>query len=250
MDSDIPPVVFLAPGDLGGFQPGRERDAQPASVPGPFLDAMDVRIQVFVREQKVPVENEFDSNDPRSCHWVVYCNPDIPVARESPAQMRPVGTVRLVPSPHPPHPRHGGIYWNGILQAGPPSSASVSAADGPLLADRSTSFHDGREPYVKLGRLAVLKEYRGKRRAGLLVDAALAWLRANPSHFDHAVTGQDSAHSDLPRWNGLVCVHAQEQAVGAWAKWGFQVDAAMGRWIEEGIPHVGMFQRLKIDRLP
>jgi predicted GNAT family N-acyltransferase len=41
-------------------------------------------------------------------------------------------------------------------------------------------------------------------------------------------------------------VHAQEQVVGTWKRWGFEVDEGMGRWDEEGIMHVGMFTRLPI----
>lgn len=47
-------------------------------------------------------------------------------------------------------------------------------------------------------------------------------------------------------WAGLVCVYAQEQLERFWAKRGFMTDDGMGRWWEEGIPHVGMFQRLSI----
>jgi predicted GNAT family N-acyltransferase len=52
---------------------------------------------------------------------------------------------------------------------------------------------------------------------------------------------------DVPKWNGLICVHSQEKVQGAWAKWGFEVDEGMGKWEEEGIAHVGMFLRLDID---
>ncbi|KAM4059130.1 acetyltransferase [Hirsutella rhossiliensis] len=218
MDSDTPSIAFLEPSNLKGFQPGRSRDAQPVSIPRPFLDAMEVRGKVFVREQNVPLENEFDSDDSRSCHWVVYAT--------SKQTAPPAGTVRLVPFPHEPHPEAGGSYWNGVLEGEQPVTGS--------------------EPYVKLGRLAVIKECRGQRLAGYLVIEALSWLKANKSYFDDAVT-EPGSEQGAPRWKGLVCAHAQEQAVGAWAKWGFQVDEGMGRWFEEGIPHVGMFRRLDIE---
>ena len=35
---------------------------------------MEVREKVFVEEQGVPLANEFDSDDPRSCHWVIYAS--------------------------------------------------------------------------------------------------------------------------------------------------------------------------------
>ena len=36
------------------------------------------------------------------------------------------------------------------------------------------------------------------------------------------------------------------EVIGAYQKWGFQIDEKMGRWWEEDIPHVGMFIRLNI----
>ena len=53
---------------------------------------------------------------------------------------------------------------------------------------------------------------------------------------------------DVPKWRGLFCCHAQEEAVKVWEKHGFRVDEAMGRWVEEGIPHVGMFYRATMNR--
>lgn len=43
-------------------------------------------------------------------------------------------------------------------------------------------------------------------------------------------------------------MHAQDrpEVVKTYQKWGFQIDEKMGRWWEEGIPHVGMFIRLDI----
>ncbi|RCI14425.1 hypothetical protein L249_6183 [Ophiocordyceps polyrhachis-furcata BCC 54312] len=232
MVPDAPLVALLEPCKLEGFRPGAPRHQQLASVPRLFADATEIRQRVFVEEQKVPVENEFDADDSRSCHWVVYVT--------SNDERVPVGTIRLVPFPHDPHPQGGGRYWNGILEGqGEASSQAV---------DRSTSFHDGKEPYVKLGRLAIMREYRGKGLAGLLVKTALRWMEANPSYFDSITPARcldESTPVKTPRWNGLVCAHAQQQAVGAWSKWGFQVDEAMGSWWEEGIAHLGMFQRLQ-----
>ena len=119
-------------------------------------------------------------------------------------------------------------------------------------ADRATSLHDGKEPYVKLGRLAVLKDFRGHRLGKLLVGAALAWMSEHASYFDPSLTagldqlGIDRTR-DIPKFNGLVCAHAQESVVGTWQKLGFEVDEGMGKWWEEGIPHVGMFQRLALE---
>lgn len=65
-----PFITFLGPSDLNGYDRKKPATEQPQNVPKTFLDAMEVREEVFVKEQKVPLENEFDSDDPRACHWV------------------------------------------------------------------------------------------------------------------------------------------------------------------------------------
>lgn len=107
-------------------------------------------------------------------------------------------------------------------------------------ADRATTYHDGMEAYVKLGRLAVVRECRGSGIAKVLVEAAVEWVRENPRFFDPI----PSVEGELQVWKGLMCVHAQIQVVKAWERWGFMVDEGMGTWDEEGIKHVGMFRRL------
>ncbi|KAH6606697.1 acetyltransferase [Trichoderma cornu-damae] len=263
---------FLEPSRLEGFRLGVSREKLPPTIPRAFIDAMEVREEVFVKEQSVPEDNEFDADDPRSCHWVIYVSvnkTEVPEIRsedgnilrprKSSTRSTPVGTIRMVPFPHEPHPKPGGDYWNGILKCeegeekGGTTNADVPSAR-PFVQDRPTTFHDGKEPYIKLGRLAVVKDYRGNRFAGLLVRAALDWVKDNPSLFDPSVRelGLEqmgaSTETQAPRWGGLVCVHAQEQVASAWAKWGFEIDEDMGKWFEEGIPHVGMFLRLEIGQ--
>ncbi|OAA46359.1 Acyl-CoA N-acyltransferase [Metarhizium rileyi] len=266
-----PFISLLEPSKLEGLEPGKPHNQQPSTIPKVFTDAMEVRENVFVQEQNVPLENEQDSDDPRSCHWVVYASVNkteetevrdedgnVIQPRKSSTRTTPIGTIRLVPFPQANHPKVGGDYWNGQLKDDSTSATSdINFISSPLATattlDRRTSFHDGREPYVKLGRLAVVKEYRGNGLSGLLIQTALSWLRSNPSFFDPSITelGLEqmgaSTETEIPKWGGLVCVHAQEQAVGTWTKFGFQVDKAMGRWWEEGIPHVGMFRRLEIS---
>lgn len=264
-----PFISFLEPNKLEGFKIGASKDAQPSTIPGPFVDAMEVRQDVFIVEQDVPVENEFDSDDPRCCHWVAYASVhkteeqevrdeagNVVQPRKSSTRTTPIGTIRLVPFPHEPHPKSGGQYWNNVLQDANEEEREAAAADPETRrsykADRPTTFHDGKESYVKLGRLAVQKDFRGQGIAGLLVTTVLEWLKENPAYFDPSITeiGLEqmgaARETEIPSWGGLVCVHAQEQAKGAWERWGFKVDEGMGRWWEEGIPHVGMFQRLQI----
>ena len=68
--SATPFIAFQGPTNLDGYERKGKPSEQPASIPQTFLDAMDVREQVFVIEQGVPLENEFDSDDARACHWV------------------------------------------------------------------------------------------------------------------------------------------------------------------------------------
>ena len=264
-----PFITFLEPSKLEGFKRGVPLDEQPASIPKPFLDAMEVREEVFIKEQGVPAENEFDSDDHRSCHWVIYASVNkteeaevrddegnVIQPRKSSTRSTPIGTIRLVPFPHEPHPRKGGKYWDNVLQNS--DGQDLKPQEGETSAnsygtDRPTTFHDGKEPYVKLGRLAVVKEFRGNHIASLLVNTCLKWLRENPSFFDPSIREMGleqlgaSTERDIPKWGGLVCVHAQAQVEKTWARWGFEVDEGMGTWWEEGIAHVGMFQRLKIE---
>jgi predicted GNAT family N-acyltransferase len=261
-----PFITFLEPSKLEGYVRGGARDVQPSTIPAAFLDAMEVREEVFVKEQGVPLENEFDSDDPRSCHWIVYASvnkteePEVRDSegnviqpRKSSTRSTPIGTIRLVPFPHDPHPKEGGKYWDGVLEGQEPVPDEIALAPKPFIIDRPTTFHDGKEPYVKVGRLAVVKEFRGHRIAGLLVNTVLTWLKANPTFFNPSIKEMGlenigaTNERDVPKWNGLICVHSQEQVQGAWAKWGFEVDEGMGKWEEEGIAHVGMFLRLDID---
>ncbi|KAH8175578.1 GCN5-related N-acetyltransferase (GNAT) domain protein [Sarocladium implicatum] len=256
-----PFITFLEPSKLEGYVPGAPRELQPHSIPSAFLDAMEVRERVFVQEQGVKSESEFDTDDSRSCHWVVYASVNkteelevrdeegnVVQPRKSSTRSTPIGTIRLVPFPHEPHPKPGGHYYNGQLEGEPSSGEDQAAA---YIRDRATTFHDGKEPYVKLGRLAVIPEFRGHRVAGLLVSTVISWLRNNPSYFDPSIKEmgleQLGARNemDIPKWNGLVCVHAQATVTGLWSKWGFNIDEEMGKWWEEGMAHVGMFQRIE-----
>lgn len=275
-----PPVLVC------GYERGVPHDQQPANIPKLFCDAMEVREAVFVKEQGVPGENELDADDGRSCHWVTYASVSQIVERavvdsegnmtkpqRSVTKSVPIGTIRVVPFPHDPHPKNGGVYFNGKLIGVKDESASGPemvvkdvvlndatehvGEDGrvsktrPYAPDRATELHDGKEPYVKLGRLAVIKEFRGHRVAVILVKAALEWLKKNPGHFNPSIKelGLEAigvAPGDpIPKWNGLVCVHAQKQVVGLWEKLGFKVDEGMGTWWEEGIEHKGMFLRME-----
>ncbi|KAJ8129351.1 hypothetical protein O1611_g4282 [Lasiodiplodia mahajangana] len=298
-----PFITRLEPTRLEGYNPRLPHDQQSPYIPSAFKDAMSVRETVFVKEQGCPLEVEYDADDARSCHWVMYASVKtiVPEERDSDGHViqprhsetksTPIGTLRIVPFPHPPHPPEGARYVGGVLL--PPEDIPSAAGNGssngkndennppngngnggaaeprrhrafslvderrlsapmPFGADRRTDFHDGKEPYVKLGRVAVLPEFRGHQVAGQLWNVAKKWLQENPTYFNPSVKelGFDvmkvGSADDIPKWNGLICVHAQEAVTKIYERWGFKVDRGMGRFYEEGIPHVGMFQRLEV----
>lgn len=220
-----------------------------------FVDAMKVREEVFVHEQNIPLANEFDSDDPRSCHWVLYENA-APNKAESNTSIRatesngetsqaigsPIGTIRLVPFPHAPHPELGSSYAADALE----TTEGGPSISPPYIVDRATTYHDGTEPYIKLGRLCLTKNARGKDNAVILIAAALQWAGDNADLINAMVERHPEDVVELQTWKGLVCVHAQVPVVKTWAKAGFHIDDAMGSWMEEGIQHVGMFMRLNV----
>ncbi|KAI9483735.1 MAG: acyl-CoA N-acyltransferase [Benjaminiella poitrasii] len=66
--------------------------------PEKVKDALEVRIAVFVHEQKYTLESELDSYDDISLHWAAYCdreNEDGTIDSHV-----PVGAVRLIPQPN------------------------------------------------------------------------------------------------------------------------------------------------------
>ena len=123
-----------------------------------LLLARPVREQVFVTEQKVPLELEWDEWDERSDHAV---------ARDTSGQA--IGTARLLP--------------------------------------------DGR-----IGRMAVLREWRRRGVGAALMEALL----------------QRAREQSLSR----VTLHAQTHAAGFYRRFGFSERG--GEFWEAGIPHVEM----------
>lgn len=171
----------------------------------------------------------------------------------------PVATIRLVPfSPTTPPPTAAG---------GPPSGevggpAAEQPQQQPTTHTTATKMWNGKEPYIKLGRLATLRSHRGLGFGRVLIENALKWavenastltspVSARPQHSQPRVTGEKGEEEDEEEgnngWNGLVLVHAQRR-LAAWYKsvGGFVTDEGMGVWMEEGIEHVGMWRRLDL----
>ncbi|PVH73448.1 hypothetical protein DL98DRAFT_519934 [Cadophora sp. DSE1049] len=202
MSSSPPPkILFQPPVPLTTLQTYNlllPASSQSPLIPQTFLDSLTVRATVFVNEQRaVPLKHHIDRDDARSCSMVLY----------SPEQdSRPVGTVRLVPSPHHPHPAGGARFEAPGDDVPGVSAKELFSTELPRYGvDRKTDLHDGVEPYVKLGRLCVVKEFRGRGSAILLVRRMLQWVQENPDF----ACGDDSRE-----WKGLVGIHANVNAVG------------------------------------
>ncbi|OQO05964.1 hypothetical protein B0A48_10060 [Cryoendolithus antarcticus] len=208
-----PPICLGLTSRLGSlldhYIPNLPPSQQPSpDIPASFLHAMHIREAVYVHEQHIPLENELDEDDRKSYYSVAY------------AADQPVGCIRLVPPPDDPvhvFDKHRQI--NGETYVG----------------EVKSDVHDGSEIFVKLGRLAVLKEWRGKDVSRLLVERAVEWAATH-----------DAALSDEGEFKGLVLVHAQIGLQKFWSRHGFVLDEGMGIWDEEGIDHVAMWRRLEV----
>ncbi|KAJ9266756.1 hypothetical protein DTO212C5_6183 [Paecilomyces variotii] len=202
-------------------------DPYPAQNPPTFTDAMIVRTKVFIEEQKCSEEGELDEDDARSWQWVVYTN-----ETSTDAKRTPIGVIRLVPPPHEPH----------------------EALIHPEKAASLPKYDLSHEPYVKLTRVAVMPEYRGRGLARFLVETALQWAAEHPGEIAAAYAqvvggagdGQTRQEEKMS-WKGLVLVHAQVQVEKLYERLGFVTDEALGRWYEEGIEHVGMWRRVDMQ---
>jgi len=203
------------------------------SVPPTFLSALTVRFAVFVDEQHCSAAEEIDRDDGVSWHWVAYV-PENGAAGDGQRGVA-AGTIRLVPVA--PLPEHHEDSHNAKIALGPKHG--------------KTDMWDGKEAFVKLGRLATLREYRKLGLGKQLVDTAIEWLERNHGKVVGKV-GVEANDTEVERreamgqWNGLVLVHAQKVIQRFWTSCGFVRDEGMGEWWEEGIEHVAMWKRVMV----
>lgn len=185
-------------------------------------------------EQHCRAEEEIDADDARSWHWVASISTGRTTDRADGKVA--AGTIRLVP----------------VAPLGHTDAEKLENANEKELAvgprHGATEMWDGEEAFVKLGRMATLREYRKMGLGRLLVDAALEWLRGNGEMVrgEMGVGGGDEVGRERGEWKGLVLVHAQKEIERFWATFGFVRDDGMGVWWEEGIEHVGMWRRVDL----
>jgi predicted GNAT family N-acyltransferase len=177
---------------LDNYDATLARDKQVGTFPVIFIEAMAIREEVFVREQGVPLENEYDDDDPRSAHFVTYADVSDSAPDDTLGAIRkPVGCIRVVPPPHAPHEHN-----HDEISATATASEAAALQQAPPPSTTSTNKPND-EPYLKIGRLAVLEECRGKGYAGELIRSAEQWA------VKHAVSKFET------EWTGWVLIHAQ-----------------------------------------
>lgn len=244
----------------------------PPTNPPFFNDALSVRLEVFVDEQNCPAEFEIDDDDARSWQWVLYhtkSEPEPDSESESGSgsgpgpgsgpgkNAVPVGVVRLVPPPHASHEGFVAAFAPAPVDTDtgtePPAAAAAAAAAPRAVT--AAGYDLDHEPYIKFGRVAVLSSYRGNGLARQLMETAMGWAEKNAGvmtaafegvfHRERARLGLEPAQP--PAWKGLALVHAQVEVEGLYKRLGFVTDERLGRWVEEGIEHVGMWKRLHVS---
>ena len=103
----------------------------------------------------------------------------------------------------------------------------------------NSSVWDLKEPFAGIGRVATMKEFRGRGYGRVLVQEALRWAGVNGGDVGRGVR-------DGEGWNGLFLIHAQVVVEGWYRGLGWRADEGMGRWDEVGIMHVGMWKRVEV----
>ncbi|ESZ91529.1 putative acetyltransferase, GNAT family [Sclerotinia borealis F-4128] len=181
----------------------------PASLHAPelivFKDSCHIREQVYVHEQQaVPLVHHLDNDDARSVHFVIYAPIITPVAStitNTQQEHIPVGTIRLLPYPDHIRPLPNSRIITALPDAeiSPPSHLFFQSHP-PYQIDKASTLYDGIEPYIRLGRLAVLPEYRGQGYADSLIQVAMKWAAEHPK-FSYEMLSEEEK-KEVPEWRG------------------------------------------------
>lgn len=195
-----------------------------------------------MEEQKlVALEHHINAEDGRSFHFIAYsCDAD--------GNEVPIGSLRVLPPPNEPRPHNGSVILSQSVEEG-----EVKILNGEELFGKGveedikkreeeweernpTDMWDGKEWFLQFGRMCVLKEWRGKGVADLLVKRACQW--AEGFRMDVSESGSE--------WKGLLLANAREEARRMWERNGFVEDKAMGRWNEVGVELFAICRRVEM----
>ena len=185
-------------------------------------------MEVFIKEQCCSADEEIDADDASCWHWVIF-------TQNAAGEEVPAATIRLVPASQHDHGHDVTHGAEAVVDEG--GKANKMATEPNYAA--SDGLWDGKELYAKIGRLATIKEFRGRGYGRVLVQRAMEWTGENAGQV--AKDGEGA-------WKGLVLAHAQ-MGVEKWYRGlGFERDEGMGVWWEEGIEHVGMWKRVDLKK--
>ena len=230
MASKLPHRIefLLPPGPIVQTTWGFIKDGTTESSQAPplFLDAIRVRKTVFIEEQKCGGEGELDGEDERSWHWVIFAK-EYEGGKEVPA-----ATIRFIPPSPVDSPAGQQHQANGA--SGKEDNTQPAEQAKPLEPNIAGSLlWDQKEPYATIGRLATVKQFRGRGFASLLMKEAMKW-------------GKEHAREMDVGWKGLINLHGQLYLEKWYQSFGFEVDEGLGHWYEEGIEHSGLWKRLDL----
>ncbi|PWZ02851.1 hypothetical protein BCV70DRAFT_209365 [Testicularia cyperi] len=235
--------------------------------------ACKVRITVFVEEQGFDIKDEIDQYDPLAAHFALTHESD---------PSRVLGTLRLLPYPLPiPKPDEPGSEPDGSTSypLGGSRTESAIAADfvsaawsthhrpveAPLdpaqtrAEEEQTAKHMSEDRGGKLGRLALLKEVRGKKLGHFLVTEAEAWLlRAlgdgktqEQGAFGPPTTadGPSAPSDEVETLNSIVIkLSSQIYVIDFYKRLGYE--AVGEQFMEDGAPHQLCCKRIFLQRPP
>lgn len=179
-----------------------------------------------MHEQNCSASEEIDADDAVSVHWVLFATE----GNTTNGAQIPAATIRLVPS--------------RIHSHSSDAEADLVATAPHLSTPKEPNYKgshvwDGRERFVKIGRLATVKKCRGRGYGRMLVEELVRWVSEHPNEVKAAGTQEGE-------WKGLIGAHAQMSVKRWYQKLGFVVDEGMGVFWEESIEHVGIWKRVDV----
>ncbi|SAM71861.1 uncharacterized protein UBRO_00260 [Ustilago bromivora] len=247
--------------------------------------AYDVRLTVFVKEQGYALSDEIDQYDPLAAHFILTSNAD-------PSTV--LGTLRLLPYPLPiPKPDAEGSEPEPCSSYPLGGSRSESAIAGDFVSaawsahppvkgrrdpaetkeeERRTEEEVPELGGAKLGRLALMKEVRGKGLGHLLVREAERWLLRvlgsgeavkkgafgpRPSKQGVAAKGGQEEEGERGEGEGdeegkkldsiIIKLSSQVYAIGFYKKLGYTPVGE--QYDEDGAPHQLCYKQVFLEKL-